>query len=30
VVDRIFPCAVPDAYRYLQSGTHVGKVVIRL
>lgn len=30
VVDRVFPFeAALDAYRYLQSGTHLGKVVIR-
>lgn len=30
VVDRVFPFeAAPDAYRYLRSGAHVGKVVIR-
>ena len=31
VVDRVFPLtAAPDAYRYLQSGSHFGKVVIQL
>ena len=31
VIDRIFPFeAAQDAYRYLASGSHFGKVVIRL
>lgn len=31
VIDRTFPLdAAPDAYRYLQSGSHFGKVVIQL
>jgi len=31
VVDRVFPFdAVSDAYRYLESGAHFGKVVIRV
>ncbi|GAP97995.1 zinc-dependent alcohol dehydrogenase family protein [Leptolyngbya sp. NIES-2104] len=31
VIDRVFPFdAAPDAYRYLQSGSHFGKVVIQL
>ena len=29
VIDRIFPLnEAPEAYRYLQSGSHFGKVVI--
>jgi NADPH:quinone reductase-like Zn-dependent oxidoreductase len=29
VIDRVFPFAeAVDAYRYLESGAHVGKVVI--
>nr|WP_310488467.1 zinc-binding dehydrogenase [Chamaesiphon sp. VAR_69_metabat_338] len=28
-IDRVFPFVeTPDAYRYLQSGSHFGKVVI--
>ncbi len=31
VIDRVFPfIEAPDAYRYLQSGSHFGKVVIQL
>ena len=31
VVDRVFPLeSVPEAYAYLKSGRHFGKVVIRL
>jgi NADPH:quinone reductase-like Zn-dependent oxidoreductase len=31
VIDRIFPLdQAPEAYRYLQSGSHFGKVVIQL
>jgi len=31
VVDRVFPLNdAPEAYRYLQSGSHFGKVVIQL
>jgi NADPH:quinone reductase-like Zn-dependent oxidoreductase len=31
VIDRVFPLdEAPDAYRYLQSGSHFGKVVIQL
>jgi len=31
VVDRVFPFdAAPEAYRFLQSGAHFGKVVIRV
>jgi NADPH:quinone reductase-like Zn-dependent oxidoreductase len=31
VIDRVFPLeAAPEAYRYLQSGRHFGKVVIQL
>jgi NADPH:quinone reductase-like Zn-dependent oxidoreductase len=31
VIDRIFPVAeTPEAYRYLKSGSHFGKVVIQL
>jgi NADPH:quinone reductase-like Zn-dependent oxidoreductase len=31
VIDRVFPFVeAPDAYRYLQSGSHFGKVVIQL
>jgi NADPH:quinone reductase-like Zn-dependent oxidoreductase len=29
VIDRVFPFAeAPDAFRYLESGAHFGKVVI--
>jgi D-arabinose 1-dehydrogenase-like Zn-dependent alcohol dehydrogenase len=31
VIDRVFPLAqIRDAYRYLASGAHVGKIVIDL
>jgi NADPH:quinone reductase-like Zn-dependent oxidoreductase len=31
VIDRVFPLSqVPDAYRYLQSGSHFGKIVVQL
>jgi NADPH:quinone reductase-like Zn-dependent oxidoreductase len=31
VVDRVFPLnEAPEAYRYLKSGSHFGKVVIRI
>jgi NADPH:quinone reductase-like Zn-dependent oxidoreductase len=31
VIDRIFPFeAAPDAYEYMASGSHFGKIVIRL
>jgi response regulator RpfG family c-di-GMP phosphodiesterase len=31
IIDRVFPLnEAPDAYRYLQSGSHFGKIVIQL
>jgi NADPH:quinone reductase-like Zn-dependent oxidoreductase len=31
VIDRVFPFSeAPAAYRYLQSGSHLGKVVIQI
>jgi NADPH:quinone reductase-like Zn-dependent oxidoreductase len=31
IIDRVFPLdEAPDAYRYLQSGSHFGKVVIQM
>jgi NADPH:quinone reductase-like Zn-dependent oxidoreductase len=31
VIDRVFPLGeAPEAYRYLQSGSHFGKVVIQV
>jgi NADPH:quinone reductase-like Zn-dependent oxidoreductase len=31
VIDRVFPLGeVAEAYRFLQSGRHVGKVVIQI
>jgi NADPH:quinone reductase-like Zn-dependent oxidoreductase len=31
VIDRVFPFAeAPEAYRYLQSAAHTGKVVIAM
>jgi Zn-dependent alcohol dehydrogenase len=31
VIDRVFPFeSVPEAYKYLESGSHFGKIVIRI
>jgi NADPH:quinone reductase-like Zn-dependent oxidoreductase len=31
IVDRVFPLQdVPEAHRYLESGAHIGKVILKV
>jgi NADPH:quinone reductase-like Zn-dependent oxidoreductase len=31
IIDRVFPFSeAPEAYRYLQSGSHFGKVIVSI